>query len=144
MQGNLPTAVTAELFLRMAVDSDRTVEVPCSLEYRAEEPYAVRATFRTGPADIEWLFARDLLIEGLDRPAGEGDVVIWPEFSGSVPLVLMALSSPSGQAVLEADRPLVEAFLERTLDIVAAGAESEAVDVDGWITAILGEGVSEV
>lgn len=144
MQGNLPTAVTAELFLRMAVDSDRTVQVPCSLEYRAEEPFAVRATFRTGAADIEWMFARDLLCEGLERPSGEGDVVIWPEFSGEVPLVLMALSSPSGQAVLEADRLLIEAFLTRTLDIVPAGAESDAVDIDGWITAILGEGVSEV
>lgn len=144
MTSNTPTAVTAELFLRMVVDSDRTVEVPCSLEYRAEEPYAIRATFRTGAADIEWIFARDLLVEGLHRPAGEGDVVIWPEFSGESPLVLLALNSPSGQAVLESDRPMVEAFLQRTVDIVAIGAEGDSTDVDRWITAILGEGVSEV
>ena len=67
MQSHLPTAVTAELSLRMVVDSDRTIEVPCSLEYRADEPYAIRATFRTGPADIEWMFARDLLLEGFNH-----------------------------------------------------------------------------
>lgn len=142
MLSNLPTAVTAELSLRMVVDSDRTVEIPCALEYRAEEPYAVRATFRTGHADIEWIFSRDLLAEGLDRPSGEGDVVIWPEHSGRTPLVLFALNSPSGQAVLEADRPHIELFLARTYDIVAAGDESQAVHVDAWISAILSEGVS--
>jgi hypothetical protein len=144
MPSSLPTAVTAELSLRMVVDSDATIEVPCSLEYRSEEPYAVRATFRTGAADIEWMFARDLLLEGLQRPSGEGDVVIWPENSGASPLVLMALNSPSGQAVLECDRPLVELFLRRTFGIVPVGEESQATDVDGWIHAILGEGLTEV
>ena len=32
----------------MVVDSDRTIEVPCELEYRSDEPYAVRATFPPG------------------------------------------------------------------------------------------------
>lgn len=144
MPSSLPTAVTAELSLRMVVDSDATIEVPCSLEYRSEEPYAVHATFRTGAADIEWMFARDLLLEGLQRPSGEGDVVIWPENAGASPLVLMALNSPSGQAVLECDRPLVELFLRRTFGIVPVGEESQATDVDGWIHAILGEGLTEV
>jgi hypothetical protein len=144
MQGNTPTAVTAELFLRMVVDSDRTVDVECALEYRAEEPYAVRATFRTGTADIEWMFARDLLADGLLRPTGEGDVVVWPEHSGPAPLVLLALNSPSGQAVLEADRAVVSAFLDRTWEIVPRGSEGGAMDVDRWINAILGEGLTEV
>jgi hypothetical protein len=140
----LPTAVTAELSLRMVVDTDATIEVPCALEYRAEEPYAVRATFRTGVADIEWMFGRDLLLEGLQRPSGEGDVVIWPEHSGEHPLILLALNSPSGQAVLECDRPLVEVFLRRTFEIVPLGAEELTTDVDGWITGILGGGLTEV
>ena len=144
MQSHLPTAVTAELLLRMVVDSDRTVEVPCALEYRAEEPYAIRATFRTGATDIEWMFARDLLLEGLQRPSGEGDVVIWPENHGRSPLILLALNSPSGQAVLECDRPHVEAFLRRTFDIVAVGEEPVTVDIDRCIHGILGEGLTEV
>lgn len=144
MQSNLPTAVTAELSLRMVVDSDRTIDVPCSFEYCIEDPYAVRATFRTGLADIEWMFGRDLVLEGLQRPSGEGDVVIWPEFQGSTPLVLIALSSPSGQAVLECDRAHIELFLRRTFDIVPVGQESATVDIDGTIDAILREGVSEV
>jgi hypothetical protein len=144
MQSHLPTAVTAELSLRMVVDSDRTIEVPCSLEYRAEEPYAIRATFRTGPADIEWMFARDLLLEGLQRPSGEGDVVIWPENHGPEPLVLLALNSPSGQAVLECDRSHIELFMRRTFGIVAVGEESTTIDIDRCIHGILGEGLTEV
>jgi hypothetical protein len=142
MQHDLPTAVTAELSMRMVVDSERTIDVPCSLEYRAEEPYAVRATFRTGVADVEWLFSRDLLLEGLQRPSGEGDVVIWPENGGDRSLILLALSSPSGQAVLECDRPHVELFMRRTFQIVAVGQEGDSLDVDSWIIGILGEGVA--
>lgn len=144
MQSHLPTAVTAELSMRMVVDSDGTIEVPCALEYRAEEPYAIRATFRTGTADIEWMFARDLMLEGLQRPSGEGDVVIWPEHHGSEPLILLALNSPSGQAVLECDRTHVEMFLRRTFDIVALGEETAVATIDGCIAAILGGGLTEV
>jgi hypothetical protein len=143
MTNALPTAVSAEITMRMVVDLDRSIEVPCSLEYRAEEPYAVFATFRTGMADIEWTFARDLIRDGLKRPAGEGDVVMWTEFSGPIPLFLVALNSPSGQALLEADAHLIEAFLNRTYDIVPAGTESMEIDVDRWISQILGEGVNE-
>jgi len=141
---SIPTAVTAELSMRMVVDSDRTIDVPCELEYRSDEPYAVRATFRTGAADIEWMFARDLILEGMQRPSGEGDIVIWPENHGAQPLILLALNSPTGQAVLEADRPHIEHFVRRTFDIVAVGDEGTTVDVDRCIERILGEGIKEV
>jgi hypothetical protein len=143
MTNALPSAVSAEITLRLVVDLDRSIEVPCSLEYRAEEPYAVFATFQTGMADIEWTFARDLIADGLRRPSGEGDVVVWPEFSGPTPVVLVALNSPSGQALLEADSHLVEAFLDRTYDLVPHGSESMQLNVDRWIAQILGEGVNE-
>jgi len=142
--GSLPTAVTAELPLRMVVDTDRTIELPCEFEYRSDEPYAVRATFRTGPADIEWMFGRDLILEGLQRPSGEGDVVMWPENHGDVQIVLFALSSPTGQAVLECDRGHLEHFLRRTFDIVAVGDESAAIDIDACINLILREGIRGV
>ena len=143
MSRSIPTAVTAELTLRMVVDSDRTIEVPCEFEYRSDEPYAVRATFRTGAADIEWMFARDLMLEGLQRPSGEGDVVIWPENHGDVPLVLLALNSPTGQAVLECDRAHVEHFIRRTFDIVAVGEEGSTGGVARCIDRILSEGIKE-
>ena len=136
-----PTAVTAELSLRMVVDSDRTVSVPCSLEYREEEPYAIRATFRTGITDIEWMFARDLLLEGLQKPSGEGDVVMWPEHHDGA-LLLIALNSPSGQAVLECDSALVEQFLRRTFQIVPLGQESASIDIDATIAEILRNGLT--
>lgn len=142
MDRQQPTAVTAELTLRMVVDSDRTVDVPCSLEYRAEEPFAVHAIFRAGPADIEWTFARDLMLEGLQRPSGEGDVVMWPEHHSGTPQLLIALNSPSGQAVLECDRAHVEHFMRRTFQIVPLGDEGATLDIDGTIAAILREGLT--
>ena len=144
MSRSIPTAVTAELLMRMVVDSDDTIDVPCELEYRSDEPYAVRATFRTGAADIEWMFARDLILEGMQRPSGEGDIVIWPENHGVQPLILLALNSPTGQAVLESDRAHIEHFVRRTFDIVAVGDEGTTVDVDRCIDRILGEGLKEV
>lgn len=144
MSRSIPTAVTAELTLRMVVDSERTIEVPCEWEYRSDEPYAVRATFRTGAADIEWMFARDLILEGMQRPSGEGDIVIWPEHHGSVPLILLALNSPTGQAVLECDRDHLEQFMRCTFDIVAVGEEGDSLDIDRTIHLILGGGLTEV
>ncbi len=144
MSRSIPTAVTAELSLRMVVDSDRTVEVPCEFEYRSDEPYAVHATFRTGAADIEWTFARDLILEGMQRPSGEGDVVIWPEHQGTEPLILLALNSPTGQAVLECDRAHLEHFMRRSFDIVAVGDEGGGLDIDRTIHLILGGGLTEV
>ncbi len=90
------------------------------------------------------MFGRDLILEGLQRPSGEGDVVMWPENHGDVQIVLFALSSPTGQAVLECDRGHLEHFLRRTFDIVAVGDESAAIDIDACINLILREGIKGV
>lgn len=144
MRGSLPTAIAAELTLRLVVDGDATVAVPCVFRYVAEDPYAVHATFRTGFAEIRWTFSREILIEGMQRPSGLGDVVVWPESDGDSRLLLIALSSPTGEAVLECDLVHVEQFVQRTYDVVALGEESQRVDVDRCIDQILGEGLAGV
>src|SRR6266702_7766971 len=55
------------------------VPVSTRWTYRADEPYAITDAFATERGRwVEWIFARDLLIEGLAMPAGEGDLRIQP------------------------------------------------------------------
>ena len=54
------------------------VPVKVDLTYHSRDPYAVRASFRTGSSSVEWVFARDLLHGGLVGPAGAGDVRVQP------------------------------------------------------------------
>ena len=71
------TTVSCELHLRLVVSSESSLPVPAGLRYDTADPYAVHATFHTGAEEtVEWVFARDLLAEGLHRPTGTGDVFL--------------------------------------------------------------------
>lgn len=106
------------------------VPVRVELRYDTRDPYAVVAAFRTGKAGwVEWVFARDLLADGLIAAAGEGDVRIRPS-SDDPEVVMVELSSPSGHAVFEASAQEFADFLDRTYDVVLPGNEHLWVDVD--------------
>lgn len=109
------TTVSCELHLRLVVSSESSLPVPAGLRYDTADPYAVHATFHTGAEEtVEWVFARDLLAEGLHRPTGTGDVRVWPSRSHGQGVVCIALSSPEGEALLEAPARALESFLKRT------------------------------
>jgi hypothetical protein len=106
------------------------VPVRVELRYETRDPYAVVAAFRTGKAGwVEWVFARDLLADGLIASAGEGDVHIRPSVDDPE-VVVVELSSPSGHAVFEASAQEFADFLDRTYDVVLPGNEHLWVDVD--------------
>ena len=67
-----------------------------------------------------------------------------PSTTATSQLILIALNSPTGQAVLECDRAHIEHFVRRTFDIVAVGEEGTTIDIDRCINLILGEGLKEV
>ncbi|MEY9490684.1 hypothetical protein RKD26_006478 [Streptomyces calvus] len=96
------------------------VGVPTRLLYRTDEPGSVRLAFHIDSgAPVEWVVERDLLIEGVFRPTGEGEVQVWPSRGdGCRPLVCLALDSPFGRAVLCAPIEPVKAWLERTVILV--------------------------
>ncbi|NUQ89124.1 MAG: SsgA family sporulation/cell division regulator, partial [Glycomyces artemisiae] len=58
------------------------VEVPATFEYDAADPWAVRITFPGAGGDtatgVRWMVGRDLLLQGVTDPAGEGDVQLFP------------------------------------------------------------------
>lgn len=123
------TTVSCELHLRLVVSSESSLPVPAGLRYDTADPYAVHATFHTGAEEtVEWVFARDLLAEGLHRPTGTGDVRVWPSRSHGQGVVCIALSSPEGEALLEAPARALESFLKRT-DAAVPRARSTAISI---------------
>lgn len=134
------TVVERELELCLVVSPELRVPVPARLAYRSDDPYAVHITFHiTSATPVRWTFARELLVDGVFRESGEGDVRVWPRKSegGERGVVCMALSSPDGEALLEAPAPAVAAWLERTLRAVPPGSEDEQLGVDAAIDVLL-------
>jgi len=126
--------------LGLTLVADIPLPMIAHLEYRADDPYAVAAAFDTGEDEpVRWVFARDLLDEGLVNPAGDGDVRVvpgrndWGEHT-----VALQLTSPDGVAVLEASAEDVLAFLEQSYALVPPGTESEHCDLDAALAMLLG------
>jgi hypothetical protein len=123
------TIIERELDLDLVLSPERSIPVPARLVYRSQDPYAVHVTFHIGSdAPVNWTFARDLLIDGVFRAAGEGDVRVWPDVSGGRNVVWLSLRSPDGEALLRAPATPLAAWLERTLRVVPPGTESELFD----------------
>ena len=130
--------VSEELRIRLILSPERSVPVPAMLRYLADDPFAVHITFHLGQdSPVTWVFARELLVEGVFRACGHGDVRIWPTRLGGRNVICLALSSPAGDALLEAPAGTVAAWLERTLRLVPPGREEAGLDVDGALAALL-------
>ncbi|WP_051831201.1 SsgA family sporulation/cell division regulator [Streptomyces violens] len=99
--------------------------VPARLLYLARDPFAVRFSFHIDtPRPVDWTFARSLLIDGLFRPSGAGDVRIWPSRTDEDrAIVCLSLTAPDGLTVLYAPALPVSAWLERTISMVPPGDE---------------------
>jgi hypothetical protein len=131
-------SVERELVVNLVLSPERSVPVPVLLGYYGDDPFAVHAVFHLGSEDpVHWTFARELLIEGVFRPCGQGDVRVWPSKSDGRSTVMLALTSPGGDAVVEAPASQVAAWLERTLRVVPPGTESGRLGLDGALNELL-------
>ncbi|MEV7088692.1 SsgA family sporulation/cell division regulator [Streptomyces sp. NPDC093085] len=132
------SVVERELELNLVLSPERSIPVPARLTYRVADPYAVHITFHIGSdSPVHWTFARELLVEGVFRPCGHGDVRIWPTRVDGRHLLCVALSSPDGDALLEGPAAAVSAWLERTLRIVPPGTEAGRLGLDAALTELL-------
>ncbi|MGW2561704.1 SsgA family sporulation/cell division regulator [Streptomyces sp. NPDC001514] len=132
------TVVERELELKLVLSPESSITVPARLTYRTADPYAVHITFHIGSEHpVNWTFARELLVEGIFRPCGHGDVRIWPTKVEGCSVILVALTSPDGDALLEASAAQVSAWLERTLRAVPPGTESEQLRIDEALAELL-------
>jgi hypothetical protein len=112
-----------------ASGSDAVTPVTTRWTYDPSEPYAITIAFATERGRwVEWVFARDLLIDGLTEPAGEGDFRVSPDADPD--LLVLEIFAPSGSAAFTLERDDTEDFLERTLEQVPAGTEGAHFNVD--------------
>ena len=110
--------------------------------YAAADPFAVTLGIRSrGDRFVEWLVARDLVIDSLSRPAGCGDVRMSPQRVQDYDIVEIEIRSGDGRAVLEVDRDLLTAFVEASTALVPVGDEPRHMDIDAEISKITSRAV---
>ena len=105
--------------------------------YSTADPFAVGLAVRTRHDRwVEWLVARDLVVDALEGPAGLGDIRMSPQTVQGYDIVEIEIRSTDGRAVLEVDRDLLRQFVESSFEIVAIGDEDEHMDIDGEMARI--------
>jgi Streptomyces sporulation and cell division protein, SsgA len=131
------TVVAVEMGLRLVVAGHDEVPLTALVRYQASDPYAIEMALDTGQAEpVRWMFARDLLVDGLHNHAGDGDVRFWPT-DRDPDLLNISLSSPDGQAHLQAPLTAIVSFLDRTFDAVPSGHESGYIDIQNELNTLL-------
>lgn len=135
----MQTVVERELQLRLVLSPERSIPVPSRLTYRSTDPYAVHISLHIGSAaPVSWSFARELLVEGVFRPCGHGDVRVWPAKSGAGSVIRLALTASDGDALIEAPAAAVSTWLAHTLRAVPPGAETAQLGLDEGLRELLG------
>lgn len=101
------------------------------LVFDPADPFAVTMVFRNSSQEVRWTFGRELLLEGMYEPTGDGDVHVWPCLSSDgTAVVIVELCSPDGELLVQAPSRTVNKFVNRMLASVPDGHEGAFVDVD--------------
>lgn len=116
------------------VSEELAFRIPVELCYETCDPYAVRLTFHLpGDAPVTWAFGRELLVDGVGRPCGEGDVRVSPAGSETLGDVLIRLQVGADQALFRSSVAPLVAFLDRTDKLVPLGQEGALADFDAHL-----------
>ncbi|WP_166354043.1 SsgA family sporulation/cell division regulator [Phytoactinopolyspora limicola] len=131
--------VSHPMTLRLLSGPTGARPLPAEFHYSPHDPLAVTVNFdTTSESPVRWVFSRDLLVDGLDRKTGLGDVSIGPvEDDDGMPCVQIRLSSPDGDAHILAPARQVEEFVTRTWQLVPPGTESSHLDIDLALDSLL-------
>lgn len=138
---NDSSTVSQDLAVHLLGGDGHVLSLNATLHYDAADPLAVTALFDNGGEEpVRWVFSRALLVTGMDRLTGNGDVVIWPtRDDNGEPVIHIQLRSPHGDALLEAPAEALEEFLSSTSRLVPPGTEHRALDLDALVRALLTE-----
>jgi len=109
------------------ISGESPVGVAAELFYTTHDPLALHLGLAIdGSPAVEWVFARNLLRDGLTIPSGSGDIHIFPVPQG----VVIDLLSPHGTARPLADARELAGFVDEVYETVADGDESPYIDLD--------------
>ncbi|MEU0687049.1 SsgA family sporulation/cell division regulator [Streptomyces uncialis] len=127
-------SVQAEVMMSFLVSEELAFRIPVELGYEAADPYAVQLTFHLpGDAPVSWTFGRELLVDGVAGPCGDGDVHIAPDDPELLCDVLITLQVGTEQAVFRAGVAPLIAFLDRTDKLVPLGQERSMAGFDSLL-----------
>ncbi|MFI6349055.1 SsgA family sporulation/cell division regulator [Streptomyces sp. NPDC050560] len=127
----MSTVIEQAVEARLVAAAPRMPTIPASLCYDRDDPFAVRMRF-PAPATLEgvevcWTFARDLLVDGLEGPAGQGDVRVRPY---GYDRTVVEFRAPQGTAVIHVRTPAIRRFLRRSTALVPRGREGRYGNLD--------------
>ncbi|MGW1890353.1 SsgA family sporulation/cell division regulator [Streptomyces sp. NPDC002004] len=127
-------SVQAEVMMSFLVSEELAFRIPVELRYETSDPYAVRLTFHLpGDAPVTWAFGRELLVDGVSGPCGDGDVHVSPVAPGAPEDVHIRLQVGPDQALFRVGAAPLVAFLDRTDRLVPLGQERALADFDSLI-----------
>ncbi|MFF9909768.1 SsgA family sporulation/cell division regulator [Streptomyces sp. NPDC013457] len=134
----MSTVIEQAVQARLVASAPRMETVPATLRYDREDPFAVSMAFPP-PATLEgvevsWAFARELLAEGMDGPAGLGDVRVRPY---GYDRTVVEFHAPEGVAVVHVRTSELRLFLKRSQHLVPAGREHQYLDWDQDLAQLL-------
>ncbi|MHC3469393.1 SsgA family sporulation/cell division regulator [Streptomyces sp. 7R007] len=107
--------------------------ITCEFAFDTGDPLAVTLVFDPeGEFPVPWVFARELLTEGLTARAGQGEVEVWPhDDEGGRSLWIEVRNATTGHtALFEAPARPVAQWLARSYALVPRGREMTDVDWD--------------
>ncbi|WP_406864030.1 SsgA family sporulation/cell division regulator [Streptomyces sp. HUAS MG47] len=136
----MSTVIEQPLEARLVASAPCMESVPATLRYDRGDPYAVSMAFPP-PATLEgvevsWAFSRELLTQGVEGPAGLGDVRVRPY---GYDRTVVEFHAPEGIAVVHVRTSEVRRFLDRAQLLVPAGREYQYLDVDRNLSRLLDE-----
>ncbi len=137
----MQSLVTGRLVMNLLVSEEFAVETGVGLSWDPADPLAVRLTFHlAGDPPVTWVFGRELLLDGITRASGEGDVRVYPVPGDDKDFmdVCVELRAPEGTAVLGAPAVPLISFLGRTDRALPMGQEHTAADLERELDVILG------
>ncbi|GAA4850909.1 SsgA family sporulation/cell division regulator [Kitasatospora terrestris] len=125
-----PAVLAARLAMELDGGHGLAFRLPVDVTYSAADPLVVELTFLLpGDAPVRWTVSRELLLDGISAPAGEGDIHVCPD--GADPgLVRILLRAPGGEALLTTRVAALHEVLLRTDLLVPFGAEWSESDLD--------------
>ncbi|MER7707836.1 SsgA family sporulation/cell division regulator [Kitasatospora sp. NPDC097605] len=138
-----PETASTDIVLdaRIVLGEDQSLGIPVRFTYHRDDPFAVSLEFLGAAAEAgTWQFARDLLWEGLQRPAGTGDVRIWPPCTchGRASLRIM-LQGQDGSVLVDLPARQLRRWLRReSFALVPRGTEGSLIDWDAELGGLPG------
>jgi hypothetical protein len=131
-------AITERMRLDFVDTEGLSTPLDAEFEYDPADPFAVSVLFCDEPTPVRWTFARELLIEGFYEPTGDGDVHVWPCLSPEgAAVVILELSSPSGEVLVQVSSRSLSAFIHQMVAMVPQGTEETLVDLDAEIALLV-------